>query len=232
MARDDALLISCEHGGNTIPQRYAKLFTGAQRVLNSHRAYDRGALEVARLLARKLNAPLITATVSRLLVDLNRSAHHRKLFSEYSAVLSKPQRQRLLDQYYHPHRDAIEQQVDKARASRRPMLHLAIHSLTPELDGEVRTADIGLLYDPRRHREREFCHSLRTQLQQALPGLRVRMNYPYRGTADGLTTALRRQHGDRHYAGIEVEINQRLLDRRDWLALRRQLVAALSIAAS
>ena len=31
------LLLTCEHGGNTIPRAYAPLFRGASRVLASHR---------------------------------------------------------------------------------------------------------------------------------------------------------------------------------------------------
>ena len=33
------------------------------------------------------------------------------------------------------------------------MIHLSSHSFTPELDGKVRKADIGLIYDPARQRE-------------------------------------------------------------------------------
>jgi hypothetical protein len=43
------------------------------------------------------------------------------------------------------------------------------------------------------------------------PGLRVRRNYPYRGVADGFTTALRRRFPADLYLGIELEVNQRLL---------------------
>jgi predicted N-formylglutamate amidohydrolase len=43
------------------------------------------------------------------------------------------------------------------------------------------------------------------------PGLAIMMNYPYRGVADGHTTALRRRFGDRGYLGLELEINQNLV---------------------
>ncbi|HQO04445.1 MAG TPA: N-formylglutamate amidohydrolase, partial [Spirochaetota bacterium] len=46
-----ALLLTCEHGGNIIPEGFRPLFTGDRNVLNSHRGYDIGALEAARLLA-------------------------------------------------------------------------------------------------------------------------------------------------------------------------------------
>ena len=37
----------------------------------------------------------------------------------------------------------------------------------------------------------------------------VVFNEPYLGTYDGLTTYLRTQYNNTHYAGIEIEINQK-----------------------
>jgi hypothetical protein len=52
---------------------------------------------------------------------------------------------------------------------------------------------------------------MQTNLQMTLPGFRIKRNTPYRGTSDGLATALRKKFGTRHYAGIEIEINQKAL---------------------
>jgi hypothetical protein len=38
--------------------------------------------------------------------------------------------------------------------------------------------------------------------------MKVRFNYPYKGTSDGLTTTLRKKFGPQ-YVGIEIEINQK-----------------------
>ena len=46
-----ACLVTCEHGGNDIPPRYAPLFRGRRALLASHRGYDPGALVTARALA-------------------------------------------------------------------------------------------------------------------------------------------------------------------------------------
>jgi predicted N-formylglutamate amidohydrolase len=107
--------------------------------------------------------------------------------------------------------------------------HVAVHSFTPVLDGVVRTADIGLLYDPRRPRELVTARAWRAALRDTVPALRVRSNYPYRGVSDGLTRALRRRLGDRDYVGIELEVNQRLfVDRRRIAAVRAALIASLA----
>ena len=53
----------------------------------------------------------------------------------------------------------------------------------------------------------------------------MRRNAPYRGNADGLTTALRRELPASRYEGIELELNQRLIASA---AQRRALAAALA----
>lgn len=205
----EGLILSCEHGGNRIPAAFRRQFTRAGKVLATHRGYDIGALGVAKKLSSALDAPLVYSDVSRLLVDLNRSRHHQRLFSEFTRGCSKPERERILQQYYDSYRNNLEQLIrDKIRKGTR-VLHLSIHSFTPKLDGEVRNADIGLLYDPARRAERDFCLQLQARLKTT--GLRVRRNYPYRGNADGLTTYLRSVLPAKSYLGIEIEINQKLL---------------------
>ena len=112
------------------------------------------------------------------------------------------------------------------------MLHISSHSFTPELNGEVRNADIGLLYDPRRIGERRFCELWKVAFAAAAPALRVRRNYPYAGKNDGFTALLRKRHGPNDYVGIELEINQMHVAAAgaEWRALRATVIAALRSA--
>jgi predicted N-formylglutamate amidohydrolase len=151
---------------------------------------------------------VIAAERSRLLIELNRSRHHRGLFSEFSAQLPVRQRSELIDNYYEPHREKVRHAVAAARPA--TAIHVAVHSFSPSLNGLTRRADIGLLYDPQRGTERSVCSAWIAAIARLEPTLRVRRNYPYRGTADGLTTALRREFDANTYAGIELEINQAL----------------------
>jgi predicted N-formylglutamate amidohydrolase len=208
---DVGFIVSCEHGGNRIPRRYARMFASHRALLDSHRGWDPGALNLARRLAKVLDAPLIVSETSRLLVDLNRSEHHRALFSSIARALPVAERARILDEHYRPYRAQVEATVDAAIAGGRRAVHLSVHSFTPVLDGATRTADVGLLYDPRRPHEATLCDAWVATLSRALPGMSVRRNYPYRGNADGLTTALRRTRRAAAYVGIEIELNQRLL---------------------
>ena len=224
----DFLIVTCEHGGNRVPAACAGLFRPHQRLLESHRGYDPGSLELARAFARRLQAPLHFATVTRLLVELNRSKGHRALFSAITKSLPRAERDVLLRDYYFPYRQRIEADLARAIAGGRRAVHFSMHTFTPKLDGKVRRADVGLLYDPRRPGEAVVCASIRQSVLLQRPDLRIRMNYPYQGKADGFTTALRKRWSADSYVGIEIEVNQKwpLGDRRAW----RQLVRDLSIS--
>src|SRR5690606_15518234 len=144
------VLVSCEHGGNRVPARYAQRFAGAGGVLATHRGYDLGALEVARAFGRRLGVPPVPATPTRLVVDLNRSPGNRNVFSAYTRSLPVTERAAALAAHYWPYRKAVEEVVVAAARSRTPLLHVSTHSFTPELRGEVRNCDVGFLYDPAR----------------------------------------------------------------------------------
>jgi len=224
-----AVLVTCEHGGNHVPQRYASLFAAHRDLLASHRGYDAGSLAMARTLARTLDAGLIATTTTRLLVDLNRSIGHRALYSDVTRRLPRDERSRMIDDYYRPYRTAVEATIGHLAATGHRVLHVSAHSFTPELDGIARNADIGLLYDPSRAWERSICMQWQQALRRADPELVVRRNYPYRGAADGFTTALRREFGPTRYAGVEIEVNQRhpFGHEAGWRRLRRQSAVAL-----
>jgi len=227
----DRILVSCEHAGFRVPPRYAALFEGAEAALASHRGWDRGALRLARSLARTLDAPLHATRVTRLLVDTNRSLHHRRLFSEFTAVLDRRERAEILARYYHPHRRRVEKRVCDWIARGDRVLHLAVHSFDPRLAPGRDACDLGLLYDPRRRGETALCREWQATLR-AGSALRVRRNHPYRGRADGLTTHLRRQLPAGSYLGIELEANQARLERGETARrLRRALAASAATLA-
>lgn len=227
------LVVSCEHATARVPERYAALFASAdaRAALASHRGFDDGARALARDLSRALDAPLVAARATRLLVDPNRSRTNRVVFSEITRGLPREERERLLERWWAPHRDAVAAAVNEA--ARGAVLHLSVHSFTPVWDGAERAVDLGLLYDPSRRRERAFCDALHAALAAREPGWRVRRNQPYRGTADGLTTALRRAFREARYLGVELEVNQRLVaDAGAWRAARRAIVGAVADAIS
>ena len=200
------LVLTCEHGGNVIPQKHKHLFHKTT-TLQSHRGFDLGSLDVFYHLQPLADASKYSKT-SRLLIELNRSLHHKNLFSEFSKALGKTEKEPLILDYYLVYRNEVESTIRKFIEAKQIVLHVSVHSFTPNLNGEERQCDIGLLYDSRKPEEKEFCKRLKYELSQIDNSLNVRFNYPYLGKADGFTTYLRKQF-PKHYLGVELEINQK-----------------------
>ncbi len=228
----DFVLVTCEHGGNRVPRELVRHFRGMEGVLATHRGYDLGALSMARDIAREFGAPLVASTVSRLVVDLNRSLSNPRVWSAATRVLPRAGRERIAQRHYLPHWQRVEALVTAAARAGQRVVHIASHSFTPTLDGVRRTADVGLLYDPSRAGEVRLASRWRASLLALAPALRVRRNYPYAGKGDGLTRALRRKLSSARYVGIELEMNQALAmaGGPGWSAVRRTVCVALRSA--
>jgi len=226
-----ALVVSCEHGGNRIPPAYRSRFRGKTRVLESHRGWDPGSLNLARAMAEQTGAPLLANTISRLVVDCNRSLGHAQLFSEFTRGLAREERKRLLELHYYPHRGAIEAVVRSALRTHARVIHVGVHTFTPVLNGKKRSADVGILFDPQRAEEADFADVWMHALHWEAPLLRVKKNYPYRGWTDGLTTTLRATFPARRYVGIEIEVNQALAlgPARRWTDIPNRIARSLAL---
>jgi len=172
------------------------------------------------------------STVSRLLIDLNRSIGHPQLFSPATRGAPQDLREQIVERHYRPYRAHVEELVETAVSRGRRVIHISSHSFTPALNGKMRGADVGLLYDPRRPGEAALCARWKVSLAAIAPRLRVRRNYPYAGKGDGLTAHLRRRFSPDAYVGIELEVNQRIVLAAGppWAALRRTLIDSLRAA--
>ena len=230
MTVPQCLVISCEHGGHEVPPAYAALFQGHEALLDTHRGWDPGALELAQQMADAFAAPLHASTTTRLLVDLNRSVGHRQLYSEFTRGQDRTRREAILRDHYRPHREAVEARIGQLITSGCQVIHVASHSFTPCLNGVVRRADVAWLYDPRRPAEVRWAEQWLKAFAGRAPGLALRRNYPYEGRGDGLTALLRTRHGDTDYVDIELEVNQRFVASggEPWRRLRIALIESLA----
>ncbi|OWV09467.1 N-formylglutamate amidohydrolase [Fibrobacter sp. UWB5] len=220
------LMLTCEHASNKLPAAFKSAVPA--EILKTHRAYDIGACSVFRKLVKFAKPEFYCeGKFSRLFVDLNRTITNKSAFSEYyeafeasdKSAAEKAKAQATA--YWQEYRAAIEKFVasslsspkrtaSKTRAAKPApeIVHLGIHSFTPVLNGKVRCTDIGILYDPSRPLERAYANVIKDEIKRLYPAMKVRFNYPYKGTSDGLTTTLRKKIGPR-YVGIEIEINQK-----------------------
>lgn len=204
------LVLTCEHGGNEIPEKYKSLFLNAKEALDSHRGYDLGALDLFQQLNNLADFSK-AQKVSRLLIETNRSLHHPQIFSEFTQPLGREEKEEIIENYYKPYRNSVEKAISELIAEGEEVLHFSVHSFTPNLNGEERTADIGLLFDPGRTAEKEFSRKFKKILREISPDLKIRYNYPYLGKSDGFTTYLRKKFPN-YYRGIELEVNQKFSD--------------------
>lgn len=202
------LLLTCEHAGNEVPDAYRENFLGQEDLLESHKGYDIGALELYNALLPLASKGFYDKT-TRLLVELNRSLHHPKLFSSVTRKMGDQEKAEIIKSHYKPYREMVEHFIHDFVMAGRQVLHVSVHTFTPEMNGEERDADIGLLYDPKRKAEQSFCKLWKQELQKQDANLMVRYNYPYLGIADGFTTFLRRKFTGDEYVGIEIEVNQK-----------------------
>lgn len=220
--RQTAIVLSCEHGGNQVPEKYSAVFTGAREVLCSHRGWDPGALSLLKELAKVGVDFIHYSENTRLLIDLNRSLHRRSLFSEFTKTMTASEKEQIIKQYYQPFRERFSAAVSRLLDMYSFVFHISVHSFTPVLSGEVRNADVGLLYDPGFGKEKELAMIWRDFLHDRLPEMKVRLNYPYSGKPDGHVFASRQKFGPEKYAGLELEINQKYAFQTDFNQLMRE----------
>lgn len=218
-----SFLITCEHGSPLVPAALAEVFGldagHSAEPLAYPEGYDVGARELAETWARRLACPLVSAPYNPLVVDCNRPAGHRKVFSQMTANQPAEVRERLLREVHRVHERNVVQAIEEGIRRDGRVIHLAVHTFAPfdpEPSGAAgatrpdaaRRTDLGLSYDPSRVAERDLCADWYLALYDSLPMLRVRRNYPIRGIRERLTQRLRRRFSGEQYLGIETQLNR------------------------
>ena len=154
-----ALVISCEHAVDTVPEEYLPIFQPFNELLNSHRGIDFGALTIAKHLKETLPCDFVQAHTTRLLIDCNRSLNRPSCFSEITTPLPQEEKIKIIEQYYRPFREQVINLIQKNINQKLQVWHLSIHSFTPVMNNIIRNTDIGFLYNPQRSSEKSLCES-------------------------------------------------------------------------
>lgn len=211
-----SILLICEHASRHLPRRYGTLGLGAAE-LESHIAWDPGALGVARALSGLLDAPLIHATVSRLVLDLNRDPSAPDSITDLSERTTIPgnrdldaaERARRVREVYDAFHGAVDAFTDARKAAGQARAVVSIHSFTPVYRGVPRPWEIGLIFD----RDERYARSVEAGLRQD-PALTVGMNQPY-SPADRVFHTLDRHAVRRGLAPLMIEIRNDLIRTED-----------------
>ena len=132
------MIFLCDHAENRLPARYGTLGLPAEE-FERHIAYDPGARAVTRGLARRLGAPAVLTTFSRLLIDPNRGEDDPTLIMRLSDGAIVPgnhhvdagERARRLALYHAPYHAEVERTIERSIAAGTVPLLVSIHSFTP-----------------------------------------------------------------------------------------------------
>lgn len=203
-------LFTCEHASNAT---FDHPVSAADRaLLSQHWGIDIGAADLTRALSRQLEAPAVVAGFSRLLVDANRAPDDDTLFLreahgqviDFNRALTDDDKERRLERYYRPYHRAIRETARRALAE-SPRYLIAIHSFTPRYGDEVRTLEVGVLFDI----YEDDARLVRDDLAAA--GLEARLNEPYTGLG-GLIYSIQHHAQDANARYLELEVRQDLID--------------------
>jgi predicted N-formylglutamate amidohydrolase len=228
--RSPYVLIS-EHASNRLPTTLGTLGL-PESDLERHIAWDIGAEKVARLLSRRIDAPLVLQRYSRLAYDCNRPPDVADAIPEISETTHIPGNRNLsldarlvrIHEIYRPFHAAIADVLDRRAAEGTRSLVVTIHSFTPVYKGKPRAVELGVLHD----RDTR----LGDQLITGFPTVDARRNEPY-GPADGVLHTLNLHAAPRGLKHAMIEIrNDFLLDERGQGEWAERLSAALAHAAA
>jgi predicted N-formylglutamate amidohydrolase len=197
------LMVVADHASNAVPDGID--LGVAPDVMNTHIAVDIGAGALARAIAVTFEAPAIIATVSRLVIDLNRDPDAAGLIPESSdgqaipgnAGISAAERKRRLAEWHGPYHAALSAELDARPVS----LIVAMHSFTPSLASrpdEKRPWEIGILHNNDSRAALLAIAALRAR------GLKVGDNEPYSGRLLNYTMDRHAEARGLPYLGLEI----------------------------
>ena len=213
-------VLVCDHASNWVPPALQGLGL-SQDELARHIAWDLGALELARRLSVLLDAPLVHATVSRLVLDVNRDPSHPgsvASLSEDTVIpgnrsITPEDRSRRVRDIYEPYHQALASVIERV-SDRSPARIVSIHSFTPIYRQQRRPWHIGVLSSDDRRMADPLLRWLRS-----VEKLAVGDNQPY-APADGVYHTLARQGAPRNLRSVMLELRSDLLSdgpsQNDW----------------
>jgi predicted N-formylglutamate amidohydrolase len=205
-------LLACDHAGRLLPRRLGDLGL-PESELARHIGWDIGIEATSRLLARRLDAPLICQIYSRLIIDCNRDPSVDSSIPEISETTTIPgnlglgeeERRARRETIFDPYHARVAAELDRRARSGKPTVLVAMHSFTPVFKDVARPWHAGILYN----RDRRLAHILLDLLRRE-GDLVVGDNEPY--SVSDLTDYTIPVHGERRgIPHVEIEIRQDLI---------------------
>lgn len=221
------LVLTCEHAASAVPDGLETTDTD-RKWLKTHWGWDIGIFDVTRALAEIEGAPVVASRYSRLLCDVNRHPEQRGLVRthikddpiSFNQNLDQRDVYRRLATYHAPYHRLVDECLTRQVELNRNVKLISMHSFTPELDGEVRDMEIGVLFhDGQDDYADHMADAFRAE------GFSTALNEPYSGKNNMIYSV--RRHGLAHdIRHLELEIRNDLIDTPDKAADMAESVAA------
>lgn len=222
---DFETLIVCEHASNRIPRGLKGLGLD-EEALNSHIAWDPGALDVAQDMARRMEAPLVLGAVSRLVYDCNRPSESPSAMATRSEIyeipgnrdLSRKARLERIDAVCRPFHETLAGLV-KAGTGTLSLL-VTVHSFAPVFHDRPRAVEIGIVHG----KDDRLARAMIDVIPEGI-SFETRLNEPY-SAVDGVAYTIDRHGAANGLLNVMIEIRSDLIrTRRRQLDMADRLVA-------
>lgn len=228
-------LLICEHASNFIPEHFERLGLSLAE-LSTHIAWDPGAIEVARGMSALLNATLIEANYSRLLIDCNRPLNAPDLIPQISERTVVPGNQALdagqcearILLSHRPFHQQVSAVIAEREARGQPSHIITIHSFTPVYKAVERPWHIGIIHDA----DDRLAAKIIDELQQRATayGINIGVNEPY-SPDDRVYYTVEQHTRQRGALGAMVEIRNNEIashaDQQQWAQRLAQILQVI-----
>ncbi|MEE9446884.1 MAG: N-formylglutamate amidohydrolase [Arenicellales bacterium] len=223
------VLVVCDHASNVVPEALNGLGVAEQH-FSEHIAIDIGAAEVSRLIAKTLNASVVLAGFSRLVIDPNRFLSAKDSIPQISDQvvingnqgLSEQAKMLRIEELFLPYHYAVNQAITHIKSHYAMPFMVFVHSFTPVFQGQQRPWEIGILWEGD-----EAAASLLIDFLRENTAYNVGENEPYHACSPVGYTA--KTHAEsKGYPHILIEIRQdMILDEEGQAIFAKVLTAAI-----
>ena len=198
----------CDHASNCIPDEYNNLGLNKEERL-AHIAWDPGSLAVAQILSKQFDAPIVRSTISRLVIDVNRSRKAVDLIPTISENTKIPgnenidvdERNKRINLYHNPYHEMINRLIDDRQKTGIKSIVIAVHSFTPIYNNIPRPWPIGLIPC----QDERFSKQFFMALQGDNAKMNIGWNEPY-AAKQGVFYTMHKHADLRQLEGCMIEI--------------------------
>ncbi len=212
------VVLVCDHASRFVPRGLGGNLGLDEADMSRHIAYDIGIAQVAELLARRLDAPLVLSHYSRLIIDPNRQLGLDSSIPAESDGVAIPRNRNLgarerearAATFFTPYHGAIARIVEAKLATAgkqggQDPVFVSLHSFTPMIGGQQRPWQVGILWNQDARLPVPLMEAFRAR------GLTVGDNEPYTGRDNhGYTINVHAEA--RGLANALIELRQDLID--------------------